>query len=556
MRALPGLLLVAAGFAPMAAQTTGDAPAGWRPEAIVDLRTPEGVRLMRGEWRYRDAQIVPVDFRAPGPDLRPTGAANRTYDVSPHAGTADFDDSGWPVIEPTTLEARRTSGRLAFGWYRLKVTIPEQVGNFDPTGSTAIFEIVVDDYAEVWANGKLPLVLGQAGGQLIKGWNTPNRVVLGRDVRPGQRYQLAVFAINGPLSDPPANYVWIRSATLSFHKPDQAGGGQPVMDDIVRLDPALDDIVARDATIEKIAGGFQFTEGPLWVRNGGYLLFSDPNANTIYRWTLDGQVSVFRSKSGYTGVDIGEYNQPGSNGLTLDRDGRLTIDEHGNRRVTRLEKNGLLTVLADRYEGKRLNSPNDLVYRSDGALYFTDPPFGLPKFYDDPRKELSFSGIFLLRNGHLKVLSTDLLGPNGLAFSPDEKYLYVDNWDVKKKVIMRYEVSPDGTLANGTVFVDATAEPGEQAWDGLKVDQRGNVYAAGPGGLWIISPAGKHLGTIKAPEQPANMAWDDAPPRRSPRGRARASASLPSSAPRHHRRPGTRASLGVGLSPSSAGRSR
>jgi len=218
---------------------------------------------------------------------------------------------------------------------------------------------------------------------------------------------------------------------------------------------------------------------------------------------------VFRSKSGYTGVDIGEYNQPGSNGLTLDRDGRLTIDEHGNRRVTRLEKNGVLTVLAEQYEGKRLNSPNDLVYRSDGALYFTDPPFGLPKFYDDPRKELPFSGIFLLKDGHLKVVSTDLLGPNGLAFSPDEKYLYVDNWDVKKKVIMRYEVSPDGTLSSGTVFVDATPEPGEQAWDGLKVDQRGNVYAAGPGGLWIISPAGKHLGTIKAPEQPANMAWGD-----------------------------------------------
>jgi len=281
------------------------------------------------------------------------------------------------------------------------------------------------------------------------------------------------------------------------------------VDEIVRLDPALDDIVDPNAKIEKIAGGFQFTEGPLWVRDGGYLLFSDPNANTIYRWTPDGQVSVFRAKSGYTGVDIGEYGQPGSNGLTLDLDGRLTIDEHGNRRVTRLEKNGVLTVLADRYEGKRLNSPNDLVYRSDGTLYFTDPPFGLPKFYDDPRKELPFSGIFLLKDGHLKLLSTDLLGPNGLAFSPDEKYLYVDNWDLKKKVIMRYEVSPDGGLSNGTVFVNASPLPGEQAWDGLKVDQRGNVYGAGPGGVWIISPAGKHLGTIKAPEQPANMAWGD-----------------------------------------------
>ncbi len=239
MRALPALLVVTVAVAPIHAQTTGDAPAGWRPEAIVDLRTPEGARLVRGEWRYRDAQIVQVDFRAPGPDLKPSGAPNRTYDISPHAGGADFDDSGWPVIDPAALEARRSPGRLSFGWYRLKVTIPERVGTLDPTGSTAIFEIGVDDYAEIWLDGKLPLVLGQTGGQLIKGWNAPNRVVLARDVKPGQQFQLAVFAINGPLSDPPANYIWIRSATLSLYKPDQAGGVQPVADDIVRLDPAL-----------------------------------------------------------------------------------------------------------------------------------------------------------------------------------------------------------------------------------------------------------------------------------------------------------------------------
>src|SRR5438128_2504139 len=420
-------------------ETPGQAEVHTRDTDIIYVLQGHAVFITGGAAKdlrtVAPAAASPVDSRAAGPDLQPTGAPTRAYDISPHAGAADFDDSGWPVIAPTTLEARRTSGRLAFGWYRLKVTIPDRLAKFDPTGSTAIFEIVVDDYAEIWANGQLPLVLGQTGGHVIKGWNTPNRVVLGRDVRPGQQFQLAVFATNGPLSDPPANYVWIRSAPLSFYKPDQACGVQPVMDEIVRLNPALDDIVPGDAKIEKIAGGFQFTEGPIWIRDGGYLLFSDPNANAIYRWTPDGQVSVFRTKSGYTGADIGEYNQPGSNGLTLDRDGRLTIDEHGNRRVTRLEKNGVLTVLAEQYEGKRLNSPNDLVYRSDGALYFTDPPFGLPKFYDDPRKELPFSGIFLLKDGHLNVVSTHLLGPNGLAFSPDEKYLYVDNWDEKKKAI-------------------------------------------------------------------------------------------------------------------------
>ena len=191
------------------------------------------------------------------------------------------------------------------------------------------------------------------------------------------------------------------------------------------------------------------------------------------------------------------------------REGRLTINEHGNRRVTRLEKDGTLTVLADRYDGKRLNSPNDLVYRSDGTLFFTDPPVGLPKFSEDPRKELPFSGVFSLQNGKLRLVTTDLTGPNGIAFSPDEKYLYVTNWDEKKKVIMRYESLADGTVSNGMVFFDMTVAPGEDALDGMKVDQKGNLYVSGPGGLWIISPDGKHLGTVIAPKHPHNMAWGD-----------------------------------------------
>jgi len=370
------------------------------------------------------------------------------------------------------------------------VTIPDRVGPFDPTGATVVFEIVVDDYAEVWVDGRLPIVLGQTGGPLIKGFNAPNRVVLGRDVRPGQQFQVAVFGMNGPVSNPPGNFIWVRSATLDFYRPGQAGRVQEVRTEIIRQDPALDAIVPPSAKIEKLASGFLFTEGPVWVSRTltaeGHLLFSDPNANTIYRWSPDGQVSVFRTKSGYAGVDVGEYGQPGSNGLTLDREGRLTINEHGNRRVVRLEKTGALTILADRYQEKRLNSPNDLVYRSDGALYFTDPPFGLPNLTDDPRKELPFSGVFCLINGELKLVSTDLSGPNGLAFSPAERYLYVGNWDPKKKVVMRYEVRPDGSLVNGQVLFDMTTAPDEDAVDGIKVDQRGNLYVSGPGGLWIL----------------------------------------------------------------------
>jgi gluconolactonase len=165
--------------------------------------------------------------------------------------------------------------------------------------------------------------------------------------------------------------------------------------------------------------------------------------------------------------------------------------------------------LTDKFEGKRLNSPNDLVYRSDGTLYFTDPPFGLPKFYDDPRKELPYSGVFCWREGTLQVVSTDLKGPNGLAFSPNEKYLYVGNWDPEKKIVMRYGVNADGTLANGEVLFDMTGAPGEDAIDGIKVDQQGNLYVSGPGGLWVIAPDGKHLGTLTGPEHPHNMAWGD-----------------------------------------------
>ena len=510
---LAGATAVALAVGPLgaAAQTTQDAPTG-RPEAIIDLATREGVALVKGQWRYSDTKIIEVDFRGPGPDGQPTGEPIKTYDYTPHAGGVDFDDSRWEVLDPTTLEKRRSTGRLSFNWYRINVTIPERVGGFDPTGSTVVFETSVDDYAEVWVDGELPRGPGQSGGSVIKGWNATNRLEIGRGLKPGQKIQLAVFGINGPISNPPTNFIWMRFAKLEFYKGSPgptAGTPREVNVEIVRLDPAIDTIVPPNPKIFKLAEGFKFTEGPIWVPEG-HLLFSDPNNNTIYKYTPDGQISVFREKSGYAGADIAEYGQPGSNGLTLDREGRLTIAEHGNRRVTRLEKNGVVTVLADRYEGKRLNSPNDLVYKSDGALYFTDPPFGLPKFYDDPRKELPYSGVFRFAEGKLQLVSQDLAGPNGLAFSPDEKYLYVDNWDVNKKVVMRYEVKADGTLSRGKVFFDMGGAPGEEALDGLKVDRQGNLYVSGPGGLWVISSDGKHLGTIKGPKLPANFAWGDA----------------------------------------------
>lgn len=485
------------------------------PGATIDLATEEGVKVVHGQWRYSDTRVIETAFRTPGSDGQPSAKPNSTYDYTPHAGPADFDDSKWEAISPTSLSQRRSTGRMCFNWYRINITIPKQIGDFETAGSTVVFETSIDDYAEIWVDGELTRHQNQAGGSVVGGWNTTNRLTIGRNVTPGRRIQLAIFGMNGPISNPPTNYIYMRSARLTFHRANPgpvAITPSEVNVEVVRKDPAIDRIVPINAKLFKLADGFQFTEGPVWFQGGGYLLFSDPNANTIYKYLptdrgQTGELTVYRRPSGYSGSDIAEYGQPGSNGLTLDREGRLTINEHGNHRVTRIEKDGRVTVLADRYEGKRLNSPNDLVYRSDGALFFTDPPFGLPKFFDDRRKELPYSGVFSVIEGKLKLAATDLKGPNGIAFSPDEKSLYVTNWDEKKKVIMRYEVQRDGTLSNGKVFFDMTEAPGEDALDGMKVDREGNLYVSGPGGLWIISATGKHLGTIVAPKHPHNFAW-------------------------------------------------
>jgi len=496
------------------AETNSDAPTG-KPDAAIDLATKAGADQVNGQWRYSDTRLIQVDFKAAGADKQPTGASIKTYDYEPHAGGVDFDDSKWETIEPTTLDARRSTGRLCFNWYRINITIPSRVNEVDLAGATAVFQTSLDDYAEIWVDGELSRALGQSGGSIIKGWNATNRLIVSRSVQPGQKIQLAIFGINGPLSNPPTNYIWMREAKLEFYK----GGVAPVAltpsevnVEVVRKDPAIDAIVPPNPKIFKLAEGFKFTEGPVWDRKGNFLLFSDPNANILYKYAPDGNgaLTVFREKSGYEGADIADYGQPGSNGLTFDREGRLTINQHGNRRVVRLESDGQLSVLADKFEGKRLNSPNDLVYRSDGTLYFTDPPFGLPKFFDDPRKELPFSGVFAVKDGSIQVVSKDFAGPNGLAFSPDEKFFYVGDWDEKKKVIMRYEVQPDGSVQNGKIFFDMTSAPGDDALDGMKVDKAGNLYISGPGGLWILSPEGKHLGTIIGPKHPHNFAWGDA----------------------------------------------
>jgi gluconolactonase len=486
-----------------------------KPDAVVDLQTDAGAALVGGEWRYSDARVEEIDFVELGSAEDPLGPGdkpNRTYDVLPHAEGVDFDDSDWRVLAPGDTQRRLSDGRVCFNWYRISVEIPERLGGLDPTGSTVVFEVVIDDYAEVWVNGELPLALGDTGGQVVAGFNAPNRVVLTRDARPGQSFQVAVFGMNGPISASPRNYIWMRTATLDFYAPGRASAAEAADLRVERSDARLDEIVPGDAGLERVAGGFEFTEGPVWF--GGALLFSSPNTNAIYRLDPDaGRITVFRSKSGYRGVDIGRYSQPGSNGLTVSPDGLLTICQHGNRRVIRVNSHGDIAVLADRYDGGRLNSPNDLVYRSDGTLYFTDPPFGLPGAFDDPDKELPFSGVFSVRDGEVSLVSDELEGPNGVALSPDERYLYVGNWDVGRRVVIRYELDSAGDpVAGGEVLHDMTDAPGEDAIDGVEVDRAGNLYVCGPGGIWVLSPDGERLGVLGLPEDPHNLAWggDDA----------------------------------------------
>jgi gluconolactonase len=297
---------------------------------------------------------------------------------------------------------------------------------------------------------------------------------------------------------------------------------------VVRLDPALDALVSPDAKVELVKGGFGFTEGPVWVQKGkeGYLLFTDIPGAVVWKLTADGKASVYLDHTGYNGPEVWrwggmqnngfdktdpkfeEFAMIGADGLTVDRQGRLILATFAGRSLMRLETNGKRTVLADRWEGKRFGGPNDVVVKSNGAIYFTDT-YGSFRLRDkDPRKELDFTGVYMWKDGKLSLVVKDMPMVNGLAFSPDEKYLYVNG--SRDNYVNRYEVKPDGTLANGKLFIDLSKETERGVTDGLRVDTKGNLYETGPGGVWIISPDGKRLGIIRAPEISTNIGFGDA----------------------------------------------
>jgi gluconolactonase len=288
--------------------------------------------------------------------------------------------------------------------------------------------------------------------------------------------------------------------------------GYPAVGRIERFDPRLDALVPSGAVLERVADGMDWTEGPVWDVKSGALLFSDVPRNVILQWKEGAGVTERVRASGYSGKEPFAGREPGSNGLVFDSQGRLVTCQHGDRRIVRRETDGSVTVIADRYDGKRLNSPNDLVFKSNGDLYFTDPPFGLPGTFDDPNKELPFQGVYRVTpDGRITLLTSELSAPNGIGFSPDEKTLYVSNSDRRHPIWMAYPVLPDGTLGRGTQFAEATAwvKETEGVADGLKLDRNGNLFGAGPGGIHVFAPDGTRLGRIETGVKTGNLNWGE-----------------------------------------------
>ena len=316
-------------------------------------------------------------------------------------------------------------------------------------------------------------------------------------------------------------FVWIGSAAIaasSFLGFSTAGHAQaqtayPTLGTIERLDPRFDKLVPQDARVERIADSFDWSEGPVWDRSRKVLLFSDVPMNTVFQWQEGKGVSVFLKPSGYTG-SVPRGGEPGSNGLNMDREGRLVLCQHGDRRVARLEADKTFKTLADKYDGKKFNSPNDSVYKSNGDLYFTDPPYGLLKLNADPAKELDWNGVYRISasDGTVTLLTKEMTFPNGIALSPDEKTLYVANSDPRKAIWMAFPVKEDGTIGAGKLFADVTSSvsPAKKGLpDGMKVDAAGNLFATGPGGVLVFAPDGTHLGTFATGEATANCGWGE-----------------------------------------------
>lgn len=295
-----------------------------------------------------------------------------------------------------------------------------------------------------------------------------------------------------------------------------SAGMSPDLPKIERLDPLLDRLMAPDAKVEILAQGYDWSEGPVWVKDGGFLLFSDVPQNVVVRWKEGEGARPWLTPSGYTGREP-RGAELGSNGLVIDHDGRLILCQHGDRRIARMEAPlsapaPRFSTLADRYDGARFNSPNDVVFNRQGDLYFTDPPYGMVKQFEDQARELPYQGVFRRgRDGVVSLLTRDMTRPNGLAFSPDEKTLYISQSDPTAPIWRAFNVRPDGSLGGSRILFDASslAKTRRGLPDGLKVETEGTLFAAGPGGVLILTPNGRHLGTILTGQATGNCAFGD-----------------------------------------------
>jgi len=449
-------IVIAAMASLFAAGPTDGMPHG-SPAAEIDLQTDDGVRAVHGQWRYSPVRIVESEF-----------GGERVYDYTPHAGVAGFDDSRWLALKPAEIR-RGHAGRMSFVWYRIKVTIPDRVGGLDPTGMTAVLETLVDDYGEIWVDGELPRWQGLVGGPVVAGFLTPNRLVLARHLKPGRVIEIAIFVMNGPISNVPPNRANMHSAKLQFYTTPPGpmallpGGYNP---DVELREKSAARIFIDNLKLIKLADGFSAAAKPVWDSTG-LLLFDS------YRYAPEKVCTAPIAAQSRVKTDLSpDERLQRARAAAVDAQGRLTLAVP--RRVLRIEPDGKSTVLAE-------ETARDLVYRTDGTLYLAT---------DD--KILSW------REG--KSRSIDQPQPQGLALSPDEKWLYVTT----PAGVTRYAVNPDGTLSNGTVIAQV------ESAGGIQIDIEGNLYVAALDGLRVLSSDGRDLGTMLTGRKPRQLAWGDA----------------------------------------------
>jgi gluconolactonase len=436
--------------------------------------TTEGVAVFGGQWRNMDARIVEAPPRANA------GPWKVAYDVQPKAGDASFDDSAWKAIEPKALGDRIGGGGAFMSWYRITLTMPERIGSFDPSRSVAVFHATVDDYAEVWVNGQLPRAVGRPSPNLVQGFNEPNRVIVSDNVKPGERIQIAVFAMNGPISVAPLNPVFFRDARLEFFTAPVAGTANTV---VTRPSAGIPGVIAAGTTPEIVVRGLRSADDPLWLPDVG-LVFTESAANRIVKLGSDNQVTTF----------VGNLHGP--LGQTVTRDGKIISlqTQEGFRGPRIVWPAGTEKVVADGYQGTAFGRPNDIVSDSKGGVYFSDlGPRPAPAGGMDP-------AVYYVPPGGSPIrVASDVLRPNGVMLSRDEKTLYVN--DTGGIHTYAYDVQADGTLTNRRTLVtwlgrDRSVPEPVANTDGIAVDAEGRLYALTEAGVEVATSTGEHLGVI------------------------------------------------------------